>query len=163
MILQYEDSFSMTWDYHGVLLSTKLMESPLACSTVHSVVHVLDGTDDALSSSDEAFIKVHEVEGFGAVNKSFVNGFDHVPGHWRADTQETSFSERCIQTEACSCCVSQLFASLSAGSFSPVSPSRGQTGVPARDSSRSLGSPDLSKWLRFIQEELQSSFHHLCY
>lgn len=155
MILQYDDSFSRT--YHGVLLSKKLMES----STLHSVVHVLDGTGDALSSSDEAFIKVHEMEGFGAVNKSFVNGFDHVPGHWRADTQETSFSERCIQTEACSCCVSQLFAGLSAGSFGPVSQSRGQIGVPARDGTQSLGSPDLSKWLWFIQEELQSRFHHL--
>lgn len=58
-------------------------------------------------------------------------------------------------------CVSQLFGSVSAGRFSPISQSRGQTGVCARDGTLSLRGPDLNKWLCCIQQEVQGSLQQL--
>lgn len=156
MFLKCDASFSRTCYYLGALL--KLLESPLVCSTLRSVVHVLDSTDNCLSGSDEALIKIHEVEGFGAVNKSFVNGYDHVPGHWRTDPQETSSSERCIQTDRISSrCVSQC----ERWQIQPHLSEQRSNWSLCSWRTLSLRGPDLNKWLCCIQQEVQGSLQQL--
>ena len=48
-----------------------------AFSSLHVVVHVSEGRDDALSGREKAFIIVHQVEGLGQVDYPLIDGFDH--------------------------------------------------------------------------------------